>query len=115
MAKLTTLSGDVRVRSGVSFFSLDGACGARSAPAVPVDAMSPAHLDAMQSALSAQKPQGGTPIVGATMLAYRHLYQSLEVTGDAHVVLITDGSDSCDVPAPGDPDLSTTRLILTVR
>jgi Mg-chelatase subunit ChlD len=57
--------------------------------------MSSGHLGAIEAALSAQKPNGGTPIVGATMLAYKHLYQSLGVEGDAHVVLITDGSDSC--------------------
>jgi hypothetical protein len=95
MAKLAMLDGGVRVRAGLSFFSIDGACGVASAPAVPVEAMSQLHLGAMQSALSTQKPNGGTPIVGATMLAYKHLYQSLGVQGDAHVVLITDGSDSC--------------------
>jgi len=49
----------------------------------------------MQAALSAQKPSGGTPIVGAMMLAYKHLYRTLGIEGSAHVVLITDGSDSC--------------------
>jgi Mg-chelatase subunit ChlD len=95
MAKLAMLDGGVRMRAGISFFSIDGACGAASTPAVSVDAMSQAHLGAMQSALSKQKPSGGTPIVGATMLAYKHLYQSLQIEGNAHVVLITDGSDSC--------------------
>jgi hypothetical protein len=95
LAKLAMLDGGVRVRSGISFFSIDGTCGAASAPAVPVDAMTRAHLGAMQSALSMQKPNGGTPIVGATMLAYKYLYQWLAVDGNAHVVLITDGSDSC--------------------
>jgi hypothetical protein len=85
----------IHVRAGVTYFSIDGVCGATSTPAVPVDDATPAHLDAIRSSMSAEKPAGGTPIVGATILGYKYLYQKLGVTGNAHVILITDGEDSC--------------------
>jgi hypothetical protein len=39
-------------------------------------------------------PAGGTPIVGATILAYKHVYQP-GFSGEGHVILLTDGADSC--------------------
>ena len=62
---------------------------------MPLDVATQAQLDRIGQALAKQTPRGGTPIVGATVLAYKHLYQTLGATGDAHVVLITDGKDSC--------------------
>ena len=109
--------GSVHVRAGLSFFSVDGVCGATSVPAVPVDVTTPAHLDAIGQALAKKTPGGGTPIVGATVLAYKHLYQTLAVTGNAHVILITDGKDSCadyyaSQPAIGSGD-QVAKLIST--
>lgn len=95
LAELGSIDGSVRVRAGMSFFSIDSVCGAASAPAVPVAATTPAQLDAIDRALAAAKPKGGTPIVGATILGYKHLYTTLGVNGNAHVILITDGKDSC--------------------
>lgn len=85
----------IHVRAGLSYFSVDGVCGATSTPAVPVADAAPAHLDLMRQSVAAQKPLGGTPLVGATVLGYKYLYQTLGVTGNAHVILITDGADSC--------------------
>lgn len=85
----------IRVRAGLSYFSVDGVCGATSTPAVPVADATPAQLDLMRQSVGAQQPVGGTPLVGATILGYKYLYQTLEVTGNAHVILITDGADSC--------------------
>lgn len=86
---------DIHVRAAVSYFSIDGNCGANSTPSVPMDAVSDAQLTAIRDSVLAQKPKGGTPIVGGSILAYKHLHNTLGVTGKAHVVLITDGADSC--------------------
>jgi hypothetical protein len=83
------------VRAGLSYFSIDGVCGATSTPTVPMAAVNPAQLDLIRSSIVGQKPKGGTPIVGGSVLAYKYLHQTLGVTGNAHVVLITDGADSC--------------------
>jgi hypothetical protein len=93
----------IHVQAGLSYFSVDGVCGATSKPAVPVADATPAQLDLMRQSVAAQKPAGGTPIVGATMLGYRYLYQTLGVTGNAHVILITDGADSCADYYSSDP------------
>jgi hypothetical protein len=95
LAELGSFDSSVRVRAGLAFFSIDGICSVASTPAVPVDVTTQAHLDLMSQALAKQTPNGGTPLVGATVLAYKHLYQTLGVTGNAHVILITDGKDSC--------------------
>ena len=95
LAELAMLDGSIHVRAGISFFSVDGACGATSAPAVPVDIANQSHLDLIARTLANQTPKGGTPVVGATVLAYKHLYQTLAVTSNAHVIVITDGKDSC--------------------
>jgi hypothetical protein len=92
---LVTTDPDIRVRAAATYFSVDGNCGATSSPSVPMAAVSDELLGAIRSSLAAQKPAGGTPIVGGSMLAYKYLYQTLAVDGNAHVVLITDGADSC--------------------
>ena len=86
---------DIHVSVAATYFSVDGNCGATSVPSVPMAAVSDAQLDVIRTSVAAQKPSGGTPIVGGSILAYKYLYQSLAVTGNAHVVLITDGADSC--------------------
>jgi hypothetical protein len=95
VTELGMLDGSVRLHAGVSFFSVDGVCGATSTPTVPVDVATASHLDLIRQAMSRQVPKGGTPIVGATVLGYKHLYQAVGVTTNAHVILITDGQDSC--------------------
>jgi len=79
----------IQVRAGVTYFSVDGVCGATSTPAVPIQTVTAAQLDAIRQSVAKQTPNGGTPIVGATVLAYKELYQTLAVTGNAHVILIT--------------------------
>jgi hypothetical protein len=85
---------------GVSFFSNDASCGVQKAPRVPVAKLGDLQLDAIEASLDAVEPEGGTPLVGATILAYEHLHQAAireEIRGNKFVVLITDGeeSDAC--------------------
>jgi hypothetical protein len=88
--------------AGIAFFSNDDECGVQSAPNVAVKAIDAAQVTALGSSLDAMKPAGGTPIVGATILGYKHLHQQLSLPGNDVLVLLTDGSESCtpaDVPA----------------
>jgi len=81
--------------AGLSFFSVDNACGVDSTPSVGVNMVSGPHLMAMSSALDGIAPRGGTPIVGAVVLAYAHLHQEAMAKGNRYVVLLTDGEESC--------------------
>jgi hypothetical protein len=88
--------------AGIAYFSNDDECGVQSAPNVGVKAIDPAQVAALGASLDAMTPAGGTPIVGATILGYKHLHQQLNLPGNDVLVLLTDGSESCapaDVPA----------------
>jgi hypothetical protein len=57
----------------------------------------------MEASLRNVTPGGGTPLVGATILAYKHLHELAlagSITGNEFVVLITDGeqSEQCSNP-----------------
>jgi hypothetical protein len=85
--------------AGITYFSTDDACGVQSAPHVPVFPLSAAHLSALQANLDIVQPLGATPIVGGTILAYKHLHQQAILAGNKFVVLITDGADTCNPEA----------------
>jgi hypothetical protein len=58
---------------------------------------------AIATSLTSVVPGGGTPLVGAAILAYEHLHQSAlagRITGNEFAVLITDGAQSemCNNP-----------------
>jgi len=86
---------DDAVRAGVSFFSVDDVCAVRSAPDVAVQPLIANQLVELERSLEEVGPGGGTPLVGATILAYRHLHQEAMAPGNRYVVLITDGEESC--------------------
>jgi len=82
---------------GLSYFNTDDECGAISMPSVGVKLLNTGQVDAIGVNLDgARAPQGGTPIVGATILAYKHLHQQTQVMGNKFVLLITDGAETCD-------------------
>jgi hypothetical protein len=82
---------------GLSYFNSDDECGAISLPSVGVKLLTSAQIDALGANLDGAKPpQGGTPIVGATILAFKHLHQQAQVSGNKFVLLITDGAETCD-------------------
>jgi len=94
---------------GLTFFSNDSTCGVQSTPTVPLAAVTAGQVAALKDALAATIPSGGTPLVGATSLAYAYLHQEATqhdgcqepcgANGNRYVVLITDGADSCPNPA----------------
>ena len=94
---------------GLTFFSNDNTCGVQSTPSVPLGAVTNAQVAALKAVLDNTIPSGGTPLVGATTLGYAYLHQEAGAApgcvepcgapGNRFVVLITDGTDSCPVPA----------------
>jgi hypothetical protein len=80
---------------GLSFFANDGNCGVDSTPTVALSALASGHKQKLVDALSTVNPDGQTPIVGATILAYAHLHQEAKAPGNRYVVLLTDGAESC--------------------
>jgi hypothetical protein len=83
------------VKAGLTYFSQDDECGVLSQPTVPVVDLAFGHIETMRTSLATTQPAGGTPLVGATVAAYKHLHQQLTEPGDRYVVLLTDGSDQC--------------------
>jgi hypothetical protein len=82
---------------GLMYFSNDDECGVNSTPSVPILPNSRAQQDAIDKSMQSVEPGGGTPIVGATILAYAHMHQSAlegRIYGNEFVVLITDGAQS---------------------
>lgn len=94
-------------RAGLMFFSNNDKCGVNSdleMGGVALQLIDGSHVSLLTKALDQQKPGGGTPLVGATILAYKHLHQvaggqcgkpPCGAPGNRFVVLFTDGADSC--------------------
>jgi hypothetical protein len=90
--------------AGISYFSNDDDCGVNSTPNVALAPLDKGQLAALKASLDAVKPNGGTPLVGATILAYKHLHQLAldgKITGNSFVVLLTDGQQSEPCSDPG--------------
>jgi hypothetical protein len=83
--------------AGLAFFNNDDYCGVNSKPSVAIRRVDAAQISALGAGLDgAPTPKGGTPVVGALMVAYRHLHEQANVTGNKFVVLLSDGAESCD-------------------
>lgn len=82
---------------GVSYFSNGDACGVHSRPRIALRPLSREQSAAIKASLASVVPGGATPLVGATILAYRHLHDAAlagELRGNSFVVLLTDGEQS---------------------
>jgi Mg-chelatase subunit ChlD len=113
-AAITALPADTSV--GLSYFSNDDACGVNSQPSVPLAQNGTAQRAAIGASLASAKPGGGTPLVGATILAYKYLHAAAlagAITGNQFVVLITDGAQSaaCSNPPSCVDAVSCTDLL----
>jgi Mg-chelatase subunit ChlD len=102
---------------GISYFSNDDSCGVSSTPSVALGALGAQQLAALKASLDSVTPSGGTPLVGATILAYKHLHAlalQQKTAGNAFVVLLTDGqqSDQCSDPARCADAIACTDLLL---
>jgi hypothetical protein len=84
-------------RIAVTYFSNDNQCGVSSIPSVPLAELGGVQRMALETSLRQVEPAGGTPLVGATILAYKYLHTlALQGTllGNDFVVLLTDGAQS---------------------
>jgi len=101
---------------GISYFSNNDSCGVQSVPSVPLAPISAEHKRTLADSLAGVKPAGGTPIVGATILAYRKLHEAAlagDIYGPEYVVLLTDGqqSDECSSTRCADAASCTALLV----
>lgn len=83
------------IHVGVTFFSEDDACGVSQQPSVPIAPLSQSHVTLLGASIDAVKPKGATPIVGSVTLGYKHLHEDVKFAGNAFVVLLTDGAETC--------------------
>jgi hypothetical protein len=87
------------VSVGLTMFPVaDTLCGVRDEPDVPIARLNDAQNEAIDDFLATVDPGGNTPLAGATILAYRHLFEQMRagaLTGNVFVVLITDGFETC--------------------
>ncbi len=91
---------------GMVSFPVPGSeCIPTDTPDVPVAPMDATQNTALKSFLDGISPKGKTPLVGATVLSYKHLYDQLKagtLTGNLFVVVLTDGFETCKESAiPG--------------
>jgi hypothetical protein len=101
---------------GISYFSNNDSCGVQAAPNVALAPITAEHKRALADSLKAVQPAGGTPIVGATILAYRKLHEAAlagDIYGPEYVVLLTDGqqSDECSSTRCADAAACTALLV----
>jgi len=94
---------------GLTYFSTNGGCGVDSTPAVAIDPLVTEQRGLLKESLARTIPDGQTPIVGATILAYNHLHEEKKAPGNRFVVLLTDGAESCD------PDMVSELLDVEVK
>jgi len=92
---LDTLQAVPNTSLGLTLFSNDDECGVQSAPNVGLQPLTQPQMDALKSSIGQVKPGGATPMVGATVLAYKYLHEIARATGNRFVVLVTDGVDNC--------------------
>ncbi|HKP62707.1 MAG TPA: VWA domain-containing protein, partial [Polyangiales bacterium] len=100
-------------RVALAYFSNDDACGVSSTPAVALHELDKTQRSALDASLKQVQPGGGTPLVGATILAYKYLHGlalSNTLLGNDFVVLLTDGAQSEQC---GDPDRCSTAAECT--
>jgi hypothetical protein len=90
------MAGAPKTRAGLAKFSTDDMCGTTVDPLVPVTDVSPQTLDGMRVAMMGLVPNGTTPIVNAMNSSYQYfMMQAAMLPGDKHVILVTDGADTC--------------------
>ena len=98
-AALTTLAATNRVKVALSTFpDLGTACAVASGPDAPFVQLDSTTVEELMGHFASLTPYGNTPLVGATILSYQYLLDLMRqqsLVGDAFVVLVTDGKETC--------------------
>ena len=82
----------------MAVLSTDDMCGGGQGmpPFVPIADVNPGFLDFMRGALQSLVANGTTPIVYAVQTGYEtFMTNAAMLTGDKHLILVTDGADTC--------------------
>ena len=97
----TLQSTGVKASVGLSMFPVaPSLCDVSVTPAVPIAPLDDAHNTELDTFLDTVEPHGNTPLAGATILSYAHLFDELQASsldGNVFVVLLTDGFETCKV------------------
>jgi hypothetical protein len=91
---LPTMANQPVTRAGLHYFSTDDTCAVNTDPLVPINQVSQPFLDQMRTAMKQLIPNGTTPIVNGLTAMYQYL-GAQTLPGDKHVILVTDGADTC--------------------
>lgn len=98
-AALEPLVGRNNLNIAVSSFPLSGTrCEVAAQPALEFATLDEAQLGEISDLLAATQPDGETPVAGATILGYAAISRGLregKLRGNASVVLLTDGQETC--------------------
>ncbi len=98
-AALEPLVGRSNLNIAVTAFPLyDTRCDVAAEPELDFAPLDAAHLDAISALLSGVRPDGETPVAGATILGYSAISRGLReatLRGNASIVLLTDGEETC--------------------
>jgi len=73
-------------------------CNVTQTPDVDIKTLDSTQGGALKAFLATVQPKGKTPLAGATILSYAHLYELLKagtISGNLFVVLLTDGYETC--------------------
>jgi len=105
---------------GLSYFSNDDSCGVHAVPSVGLAPLNGPQRSTIRASLSNVEPSGAPPLVGAVVVAYRHLHEQAlarEIRGNKFVVLLTDGEQSeiCSDPARCEGTSACTDLLTQVE
>jgi len=115
-------SSGVEASVGLSMFPVASSlCDVVDTPAVPVAPLDDAHNSALDAFLATVEPSGNTPLAGATILSYAHLFDQLKAgafEGNVFVVLLTDGFETCKLDELAkllDQDVPNAHELLGIR
>lgn len=96
---LAPLVGRANLNVAVSPFPLSGTrCDVAPEPEIAFAALDDQHLDRFAELLADRQPDGETPVAGATILGYAAVSEGLRngtIRGNASIVLLTDGEETC--------------------
>jgi hypothetical protein len=85
--------------AGLDMFPNEGSeCLVDQTPNISIQTLDATHNTTLDTFLDNVNPQGKTPIAGATILSYAHLYEQIQqnaLVGNKFVVLLTDGFETC--------------------